>query len=430
MNVSVDNVALDCQGHTIDGKSVSGQAVSFNSHTNLSVRNCYMSDYTDGIYFINVSYSLIDNVTTAHNIDDGIDVFEYSSYVNLTNIRSFANGVHQIYVGNRDGVVLDPGHRLENITVTGVNTSDFGIYLEYVTDFYMNNIFINESNVGLSLNALENGVMEDIVVESGSTTGLFLNGVLSSQINGVIISDSVDCSISIIGSNYNNITNATISDSVKGLCITNSINNIVSDSVIFDSSGYGIYFVEYTETGFTLYNNSFYNNLFNNSVNFYCYDEFTELECSESGVNFWNITQQLGTRIYSLGTQIGGNYWTNLSADGYSDVCIDTNENGFCDDVYNVINNTAGCTSNNCDYIPYSDEGIADTCTPPASGNYAVNAVDNCHWVDNDEIPGNVSITGTGNLTLSANWTFTGANQYINIGSGCSLVITSGGSIQ
>jgi len=70
-----------------------------------------------------------------------------------------------------------------------------------------------------------------------------------------------------------------------------------------------------------------------------------------------------------------------------------------------------------------------DTCTPPATGNYAVTASDNCQWTENDNIPGNVTISGTGSLSLSANWTFTGNNQYIFIDGVVEFAILSGGSL-
>ena len=73
--------------------------------------------------------------------------------------------------------------------------------------------------------------------------------------------------------------------------------------------------------------------------------------------------------------------------------------------------------------------GVTDTCTPPATGNYDVTASDNCDWTTNDEIPGNISITSSGNLTLRANWTFTGVEQYIFIDGIVEFAVFPGGSI-
>lgn len=79
--------------------------------------------------------------------------------------------------------------------------------------------------------------------------------------------------------------------------------------------------------------------------------------------------------------------------------------------------------------ISINGTGETDTCTPPETGNYEVDAADGCSWTANDDIPGNVTISGSGTVNLFANWTFTGSNQYINVMNGSTFAIHSGGSI-
>ncbi len=74
--------------------------------------------------------------------------------------------------------------------------------------------------------------------------------------------------------------------------------------------------------------------------------------------------------------------------------------------------------------------GPVDTCTAPASGNWAVDCSDNCDWTTPQNVPGNVTMTGSGHLTLSDIFTFTGLKQYIIIGAGCLWETITGGSIQ
>jgi len=50
--------------------------------------------------------------------------------------------------------------------------------------------------------------------------------------------------------------------------------------------------------------------------------------------NTFNTTQQYGTRIFGEGIEIGGNWFTNADGTGYSDSCIDNDQNGFCDISY------------------------------------------------------------------------------------------------
>jgi parallel beta-helix repeat protein len=87
--------------------------------------------------------------------------------------------------------------------------------------------------------------------------------------------------------------------------------------------------------------NKIYNNLLNNTLNV----EFG----GTIYLNYWNTTRQSGTRIYSAGTEIGGNYWTNPNGNGYSDICRDVNGDGFCDNYYEL-----SATGPNRDYLPYS----------------------------------------------------------------------------
>ena len=78
-------------------------------------------------------------------------------------------------------------------------------------------------------------------------------------------------------------------------------------------------------------------------------------------------------------------------------------------------------------YANYTSIASPNTCTPPASGNWAITCSDNCTWNTNLVIPQNITITGTGTLTLNKNMTFSGSNKYIFMNRGCQLNINRGG---
>lgn len=86
---------------------------------------------------------------------------------------------------------------------------------------------------------------------------------------------------------------------------------------------------------------TFYNNLFNSTVNVDPTDDLTE--------TFWNTTQQVGTRIYSAGTDIGGNFWAHPDGSGESQTGTDANHDGFLDSPVEVVP-----ASGIYDYLPYS----------------------------------------------------------------------------
>jgi len=94
------------------------------------------------------------------------------------------------------------------------------------------------------------------------------------------------------------------------------------------------------------------------------------------------------------------------------------------------INMSYLIVNNQSDYVSFGSEQSKDTCTPPASGTWSVDCSDNCSWTTNQVVPGNMSITGSGHLSLSANLTFNSSNQYIFISPGCTFEVKSGGEIR
>ena len=49
---------------------------------------------------------------------------------------------------------------------------------------------------------------------------------------------------------------------------------------------------------------------------------------------------------------IGGNFWANPLGTGYSETCVDSDYNGFCDVAYNLSQND----KENYDYLAFSDK--------------------------------------------------------------------------
>jgi len=107
--------------------------------------------------------------------------------------------------------------------------------------------------------------------------------------------------------------------------------------------------------------NEIFNNIFNGSVTFH----------ASVGANYWNITNQTGTNKFNASIPyIGGNYWTNSTNNDYSDTCNDVDGDGYCDDIYDVYNDST-CTigvdcSANVDYLPLSRNysEVTDTVAP------------------------------------------------------------------
>lgn len=104
------------------------------------------------------------------------------------------------------------------------------------------------------------------------------------------------------------IFNNTVDDNHIGIALLqylDPINNSVHDNIIQNSEFAGFYSEFIT-------NCYIYNNFFNNSDNVWMECGEGESACTGQ-INYWNITQQEGSRIYSDGTDIGGNYFTSTS---------------------------------------------------------------------------------------------------------------------
>lgn len=195
--------------------------------------------------------------------------------------------------------------------------------------------------------------------------GNFINGTHDDSYSGVDFTESnnntlINCTITnfYYGIKFytaysNNIINNTISNNSVGMSISsNSYNNSIISNTISNSSEWGIYFGAgydnviknniFTNPTTQIfissvsYNNSIYNNLFNGTSYF---------NIDSTPFNYWNTTKQLGVKVYGIGNVIGGNYYTNSTKNGFSDICNDTDIDYICDNNYTI-------KANNIDYLP------------------------------------------------------------------------------
>jgi len=87
MDITADNVILDCQGHLIDGNDTQfTYGVHVDQHNNVTVKNCILSDWYDPIFLRYTNYSTFIN-NTAHSNMDGLTMYygcEYNTFINNT----------------------------------------------------------------------------------------------------------------------------------------------------------------------------------------------------------------------------------------------------------------------------------------------------------------------------------------------------------
>lgn len=315
-----ENITFDCQGHIIDGDDDNfGIGIALEGGDNNTIKNCRIQQFRNGFHTGQFAfYNSIYDMVIYNNSMSGMYIFGYSMYNIFKNI-SIKHNFHGIDLYSADY------NTFENITAN--NNSDSG--------FTMNAIGTTITNLTAKYNGEE---------------GLELYSQCSdNRISGVYAAYNTWEGISIHGEN-NTISNFTSVGNNRGIYFQigsprNATNNTISNGIIKNNTLVGIGF-DCTDL---CKDNKIYNCLLNNSLNV----DFTSLIYS----NFWNTTNQTGTRIFGSGTNIAGNTWINGSSDGYYYDCVDADSDGFCDQSYDIINDTSPCDSNNCDYLPLSDEG-------------------------------------------------------------------------
>jgi parallel beta-helix repeat protein len=228
-----------------------------------------------------------------------------------------------------------------------VKEFEYGIFVYYSSnnnEIVSNNAYNNQ--LGIYLSSSFGNMLNDNTLLNNSI-GIYLDMYSHDNIiNNNNASSNVNGGISLISSYSNTVSNNVFWSDYVGINMWSSYNNSISKNNVQNNSESGVYLD-------SSYNNTIFNNLFNNTNNFYFYFLGTIYQ------NFWNTSRQSGTRIYSAGNEIGGNYWTNPSGNGYSDNCTDANKDGFCDNAY-VLNQTEN--SSNIDYLPLSNKYSGPYC--------------------------------------------------------------------
>jgi parallel beta-helix repeat protein len=379
MSITADNIILDCQGHTIDGIGTiftNGICVYRSSPTitNITIKNCILTDWDYGIYFHYSDSNTLLNITVSSN--SGIYI-EYSDYITIKDsviqnntvydviyqtdrigldchsnfinvigtdnkpivfyntsvtIKNWDNNASEIILCGADSSVID------NVTISHTNEKNNGLLLVATNLTNISNSVFNNSNIGIWLFHSESNTLQNITANSNSV-GIHLHILSNSNtLSNITANFNSDYGIIILYSNSNTLSNITANfNSAAGIALMRSDSNTIKNSIIQGNSQYGIYLFRAGSSGANL----IYNNLFNNTVNFY----FSVTIYA----NYWNTTRQEGTRIYSFGNEIGGNYWTNPEGTGYSDTCTDADKDGFCDDPYVLA-------TDNVDYLALSNE--------------------------------------------------------------------------
>ena len=310
--INADNITLDCAGHSITGSMAvdvgSGIGIYLEGRTGVTIKNCTLTGFDlTGIYLFDSSGNNITGNTARYG-PAGI-LLMGSSGNNITeNIVSY--NIFGILLIGSSGNTLAGNIASDSFLSSGIPGA--GIYLTSTSD---NNV--------LTGNTANNNVM-----------GIYLGSY------NPFIQANTD------GSDNNIVTENIVNDNIRfdtdlgeergtGIYILSSTGNIVTDNSV---SG-NVYGIVIDSSGSLSFNNKFSGNLLNSTV---ANAAITGVE--PNGPNDWNTTATQGC---GGGISGGGNYWANANGTGYSQNCIDLNNNGLCDAPYDILED-----GTNVDYLP------------------------------------------------------------------------------
>ena len=297
LNISANDITLDCQGHTINAGYKDGIHLErvISEETNITINNCVISEGQNAIYLINANNNNLTNITSTGS---NIEIYLRSSDSNaFSNINIEGSTFHGIKFEESCNFNTLSGIAIANSFSTGI----------YITQECSSNIFSD-----ITINSCGNPFLPML-----KGTGIY-------------------CSIN---SDSNIFSDITLSDNDYGFDIQDSDNNTIKNSIIKNNAeaGISLRFTGLEEV------NKIYNNLFSNQNN-YDFD-------GSDNQNEWSTDRQSGIRIFSPGTEIGGNYWNIPGGIGYSDFCDDADHDGFCDEPYDISGD-----GKNVDLLPLSNE--------------------------------------------------------------------------
>jgi len=223
MNVTAQNITLDCQRHFI--YSIQNITGVYSSQRNTTIQNCNVTvgsggnSSAIGIYFYGSNYSsLINNTAGTGSI--------YGIYLSLSSNDTLTNNYGRSISPSSYGIYLSLSSNNSLINNTGISNSSFGIQL---VSYSRNNTLIN--NTGISNSS------HGILIYTLSNNNLLINNT------GISNSSSSGYGIYIYSSSNNTLINNTgIGNTGPGIYSLYGNGTIFINNRGQSNKSYGIYF--------------------------------------------------------------------------------------------------------------------------------------------------------------------------------------------
>jgi len=298
------------------------------SSNNTLINNTGIGNSGYGIYLTTLSNNniLTSNTGIGNSTSGGIYLWSSSNNTLTSNTG----------IGNSTGAGIGMSYSSNNTLTsnTGISNSSWGIVITYSNNtFLTNNNGTSNSSYGILIVYSSNNTLTSNIAKSNTSAGIYLSYSLNNTINNSVSSNN-KYGLYISNSNGTIVSNLTTKNNLLyGVFLeSGSSNNIIKNSFIQLNNGSAF---ALNNTGTAPQANYFYNNYFNNSVQY--------SNISASSTNFFNTTKTSGTNIVG-GTYLAGNYWAAPNGSGFSQTCTSSTD-GICDTSYNF-------DGINYDYLP------------------------------------------------------------------------------
>ena len=220
------DLVLDCNNHYITGNG-SGKGITLSKSTNVTLQNCQLGNYSNGISLLSSNYTVIQNSTVSN-----------STY----------------------GIYMDPSYNNTIIENTLYNNSLYGLYMEDSHNNTVRNNTAYNNSKGFFLNISTNNTLRDNIAYNNSEGGIVLLGSLNNTLRNNTARNNTGYGIYLSSASDENIieNNTAYGNINHGFIISSGSGNNLTDNTAYDNAGAG--FLLDLSTDNRLSNNSAYNN--------------------------------------------------------------------------------------------------------------------------------------------------------------------------